>query len=133
MSKINVHYIKTPTSVIKGGKTSNVMLTWNASFGSKRSINFNNAQMFVDATALSLCDPLVPLDSGTLKKSGVLFTVVGSGQIIYKTPYARKMYYNPQFKFTGSPMRGAYWFERMKKSGGMQTLLQGARKVAEAK
>lgn len=87
------------------------------------------AQQFVDSEVLRLSDPYVPMDTGKLKQSGTRFTRIGSGEVIYKTPYARKMYYNPQFKFQGAPMRGAYWFERMKGNHKDQ-ILKGAAKIA---
>ena len=89
-------------------------------------------QQFIDSEVLRLCDPYVPMDTGQLKQSGIRHTRIGSGRVVYKTPYARRMYYNPQYKFQGAPMRGAYWFERMKANHKDQ-ILKGAAKVAGAR
>ena len=86
-------------------------------------------QRYVDSEVLRRCDPLVPKDTGDLIKSGILHTRIGSGQVTYNTPYARRWYYRPA-NFTGAPMRGNYWFERMKQNGGKEAILQGAAKIA---
>ena len=89
-------------------------------------------QQYIDSEVLRLTDPYIPMDTGELKRSGTRNTQIGSGEVHYKTPYAKRMYYNPQYKFQGAPMRGAYWFERMKANHKTQ-ILQGAAKVAGAK
>lgn len=86
-------------------------------------------QQFIDSEVLRLCDPYVPMDTGQLKQSGTRHTKVGSGNVRYKTPYARRLYYNPQFNFQGAPMRGAYWFERFK-ANHRDEVLRGAAKIA---
>ena len=59
--------------------------------------------------------PYVPLLTGTLIRSADISTVLGSGEIIYRTPYARKQYYeNPgpeEPRETGA-LRGKRWAER---------------------
>lgn len=94
--------------------------------------NLDNVQKFVDLEVLRKTDPYVPMDKGTLKSSGTRHTVIGSGNVKYQTPYARRMYYNPSYNFQGSPMRGAYWFERMK-TDHKQSILTGAARMAGAK
>lgn len=89
-------------------------------------------QKFIDSEVLRLCDPLVPFDQGTLKQSGTINTVVGSGEVRYRTPYARRWYYMPA-NFQGAPDRGNYWFDRMKNNGGKDQILNGAAKIAGAK
>jgi len=69
-------------------------------------------QRFVDHEVILCCDPFVPMDTGTLKNSAPLASLIGQGFIVYDTPYASDMYYNPQYNFQGAPTRGAYWFER---------------------
>ena len=89
-------------------------------------------QQFIDSEVLRLTDPYVPKDRGILKESGTQHTKIGSGKVIYRTPYARRMYYNPQYNFQGAPMRGAYWFERFK-ANHRDEVLRGAKKIAGAK
>lgn len=98
----------------KNTKTDGVTLKWNPSFSKTRSEQFSNAQKSIDSDVIRLCWPLVPFDKGILNNSSLLNTVMGSGLVVYVTPYAAKMYYNPQLNFQGGPIRGAYWFERMK-------------------
>lgn len=44
----------------------------------------------------------------------------------------KKWYYTPA-NFTGAPMRGTYWFERMKQNGGKKAILKGAIRESGAK
>ena len=89
-------------------------------------------QRYIDSEVLRLCDPYVPRDNGELINSGVLSTVIGSGQVSYDTPYARRWYYE-RARFQGAPKRGNYWFERMKNEGGRDKILRGAAKIAGGK
>jgi len=50
-------------------------------------------QKIVDSAVLRYMDPYIPYRSGTLAKSALLNTVIGSGKIVQATPYARYMYY----------------------------------------
>ena len=86
-------------------------------------------QRFVDSEVLRLCEPYVPMDAGVLKTSGSVSTDIGSGEVIYETPYARKVYYDPDLNFQGGPMRGALWAERMWVDHG-DDIVQGAAKIA---
>lgn len=100
---------------------------------SKRGLgNKGLVQMYVDSEVLRLSDPYIPMDTGTLKLSGVRHTIIGSGEVIYRTPYAKKMYYGDGYRFQGAPMRGARWFERMK-ADRKQDILRGAAKIAGGK
>lgn len=86
------------------------------------------AQVFVDSEVLRRCANYVPFDSGVLNRSGVLNTDLGSGEVVYATPYARKWYYVPA-KFQGAPRRGNYWFARMRDNGGREAILRGVAKI----
>lgn len=85
-------------------------------------------QQFIDTECLRLIAPKVPKDTNTLIASGNINTKIGSGQLEYRTPYARKHYYIPA-NFQQAPERGNYWFERMKQQYKEQ-ILAGAQKVA---
>ena len=96
----------------------------------KRNLEMGGAvQKFIDSEVLRLCEPLVPFDQGTLARSGQINTVIGSGQVKYRTPYARRWYYMPA-NFQEAPRRGTHWFDRMKQNGGKDEILAGARKLA---
>lgn len=109
-----VHRIDTPRgSIIKTGETT-CELVWHSNFGQERTAAFNRKQMIVDSEVLRYCSPLVPHISGMLEKSGTLGTVIGSGEVKYIAPYARRQYYQTAQTRDYDPQRGAKWFERMK-------------------
>ncbi len=123
--------IETPRGTLinvnKSGKKIRAKLTWNPQFQKGWETRFNNAQKFVDSECLRHCDKLVPFQTGFLKKSGILGTKIGSGELNYLSPYSRYQYYgkvmvgkppkrktNIPLKYQFAPKRGAKWFERMK-------------------
>ena len=101
-------------------------------------------QKACDNACIKYMTPYVPMQSGVLEKSAILNTVIGSGKVVYATPYARYLYYgevyapsypitqngvlvgffSPPHKYpTGMPLQydktfhplaGARWFDRMK-------------------
>lgn len=86
-------------------------------------------QQFIDSEVLRLSKPYVPFDKGDLSESGNIHTRIGSGEVLYRTPYARRQYYennNPQ------GLRGRRWFDRMK-ADHKATILNGAKQKAGAK
>lgn len=92
--------------------------------------NFQMTQQYIDSEVLRLSDPYVPFDTGYLKRSGILGTVIGSGQIFYLAPYGRKQYYEGRAPGTAAdPLRGRLWFERMK-ADHLEDIRDGAAKIA---
>ena len=93
-------------------------------------------QKFIDSEVLRKCSPYVPFLKGDLEKSGKANTVLGSGRVIYKTPYARKQYYMNAGRgnqgMAKGGRRGKKWFERMK-ADHLMSILDGAAKVAGGK
>lgn len=87
-------------------------------------------QRYIDSEVLRRCEPYVPRDTGGLIRSGVRNTEIGSGQVVYNTPYARRWYYEPA-KFQGAPKRGNYWFDRMCNEGGREAILRGCVAIAK--
>lgn len=75
-------------------------------------------QMFIDSEILRNSDPLVPFDTGSLKRSGITGTRIGTGIIKYTAPYAKKQY----FKGRSSGQRGKKWVRRMWISKGKKIL-----------
>ena len=47
--------------------------------------------------------------------------------IVWSTPYARRLYYHPEYNFQGAPMRGGYWADRYLQDGGLEQLEKSAR------
>lgn len=99
-------------------------LTFDPNFSQNAEKNFQEAQKYVDSETLRLCDPYVPMLTGTLKKSGTLGTVIGSGVVEYIAPYAKQQYYtNAGRGKQGTQkhnshnykcLRGKFWLERIK-------------------
>lgn len=85
-------------------------------------------QQFIDTQCLQLCEPMIPKDTGALINSGITNTKIGSGEVRWSTPYARRWYYMPA-DFQEAPERGNYWFDRMKAQYRDQ-ILAGAKKVS---
>lgn len=101
-------------------------------------------QKFIDSECIRRMKPYTPFLSGTLERSATIGTVIGSGTIIQKTPYAHYQYYgivyapnipifrngilegfysppvkhptDRQLKYSTAkhPKAGKMWFERMK-------------------
>lgn len=114
-------------NVSKNGSVK-ARIEWNDAYFDRQNKNYNRAQMFVDSQVLRLSDPYIPFASGTLIKSGILATDVGSGVVQWNTPYAAKQYYENKGNNPNGPMRGAYWFERMK-ANHKDKILQGAASI----
>lgn len=110
-------------------------IRWNPNFGPEMTENIRGVQTFIDSKCLYLCDELIPKDTGILKQSGIMHTQLGSGEVKWSTPYARRWYYMPAHFQEGSGSgtatagRGNYWFERMKQQYKEQ-ILTGAKKIA---
>ncbi len=93
-------------------------LTFDKNFKSKAEKNFSNAQKYIDSECLRYSDPYIPFLSGEMKRSGKLGTVIGSGELKYTAPYAKRQYYSNAGRgkqgTSRGGMRGKLWFERMK-------------------
>lgn len=123
--------IETPRGKIVLDANGKAQLIWSAGFVRSRLKLFSEAQKFVDSEVLRYCEPFIPLLTGTLIKSGILGTVIGSGKVSWITPYAKRQYYRGRRPGTqqAGPLRGRYWFERMKEVRG-KTIIKGAKKIA---
>lgn len=92
-------------------------------------------QKYIDSEVIRCMDKYVPFNTGFLKKSVRLGSVIGSGVLKYAAPYARKNYYENAGKGKqglNAPkkkgFRGRLWFERMKVVY-LQHILEGVAKV----
>ena len=90
-------------------------------------------QRFIDSEVLRQSEPYVPKLTGTLIKSGTIHTKIGTGEVVYKTPYGRRQYYENAGRgregSSNGGRRGKFWFERMK-ANHLETILIGAAKLA---
>ena len=94
-------------------------------------------QKLIDTEVLKRSEPYIPKKSGDLINSGYEATDIGSGTVVYDTEYAAYQYYGVSvsgkaLKYNGAPMRGSFWFERMKAAEG-DTILNLAAEEAGAK
>lgn len=90
-------------------------------------------QQFVTKEFLKNVEPYVPFDiaekyeePGRLIDSG---HIENETDIVWDTPYARYLYYHPEFNFQGAPTRGGYWADRYLQDGGLKQLEDGAREI----
>ena len=123
--------IETPRGKIVTNANGKAELKFNPHFAPKWTRHYSLAQMFVDSEVLRLSEPFTPLRTGTLIKTGILGTDIGSGKVQWIAPYARSQYYFgrlPGVSQTG-PLRGRFWFERMKALHG-EKIIAGAKKLA---
>jgi len=122
--------IDTPRGTIMVMPNGKASLTFKTNFQSKHQKKFTAAQVFVDSEVLRLCEPLTPLLTSMLIKSGTLGTVPGEGVVSWIAPYSHKRYYTPRKtpSKTGA-QRGPYWFDRMK-AAHEKYLRAGAKKIA---
>lgn len=109
-----VKTIITPRGALIKGSGGKAELVWNPSFAAKRNQSFSRMQKVIDSEVLRRCSPRVPIDTRMLEKSGTLGTTIGSGEVQYIVPYAKKQYYDTAESRPYDPNRGAKWFERMK-------------------
>lgn len=128
--------IETPKGKIiktKAGKAQlRFKLEWKKDFKKRWSSRYSTAQKYVDSEVLRHSDGYVPFRTGMLKKSGILGTDIGSGLVQWIAPYARRQYFStrkPGSTSPGDPLRGPYWFERMKAIWKDKIVL-GARRIA---
>ena len=104
--------------------------------------DMGRVQKYIDSEVIRQMDPYTPFRLGTLKESPYFSTQIGSGLIVQSTPYARYHYYGKvmvgpapkqvtdiPLKYNGAPMRGAFWFERMKADHATD-ILRGAQAVS---
>jgi len=132
MAKPNLT-IKTPRGqvvhvVTKSGKVKAV-LEWSPNFGPKYTRAFTRAQEYVDSEVLRFCSARVPFITGMLQKSGILGTLIGSGEVSYIAIYSRFQYYRTKLTRAYDAMRGGLWFERGK-AAEKNRILRGAGKIA---
>lgn len=132
--------IETPRGAVVVGASGTAELKWNTNFVPKYTRRYSLAQKHVDSEVLRLCEPYIPLLTGTLIKTGILGTDMGSGVVQWIAPYAKYQYYgkvmagkprkatSKDLTYHGGSIRGSFWFERMKETHG-KTIIAGAKKL----
>jgi len=74
------------------------------------------AQAQLDQDVLKDSNYFIPKQEGYLERSGILHSRIGEGHIEWNMPYARRLYYNPQYNFSKdvNPNAQGLWFEAAK-------------------
>lgn len=96
----------------------------------KINAGLERAQRIVDSETLRLMDPMTPMRTGAMIRSATLGTVIGSGEIKYTAPYARRQYYTNKGGSPGHPQAGRLWFERFK-TAHKETVLKKAQQAID--
>lgn len=60
----------------------------------------------------------IPVQRWYLRDSSLIASNLEDGKLFWNTPYARRLYHNPQYNFSTAlnPQAGGLWFERAKSS-----------------
>lgn len=92
-------------------------------------------QQFVTNEFKKNVEHFVPFDiaekyenPGRLKDSS---RIENDTDVVWETPYARKLYYHPEYNFQGAPVRGGYWADRYLQNGGLKELEDGAKEIVK--
>lgn len=129
---MSVDRIETPRGCIVKTENGMAELRWNPNFQKKWAGQYSRAQMYLDQSVLELCEPYIPIQSSMLRQSGTLGTTVGSGEVAWIAPYARKQYYDTADMREYDLMCGGHWFPRMMADHGAQ-LIASTRLIAGGK
>lgn len=88
-------------------------------------------QVVLDTQVLKDSNFYAPQDTGELIRSAIRMSLIGQGVIMWVTPYARRLYYNPQYNFSKSPNPNAQglWFEVAKANHLFEWLDRVAREM----
>lgn len=98
------------------GLTFNVKSTLKES-GIKSDIvsKIQQQQKYFDALVLQDSNFFCPIKTGTLQKSAIINSRLGSGELVWKTPYARRQYYEySKPPYQPNPNACGKWFEAAK-------------------
>jgi hypothetical protein len=98
--------------LISKSKAANIYLDW-IDAGKIENVFGSNIpgspQAYWDEFLIGEFQPYVPMETGMLIRSATLATTIGSGEIIYSTPYARFLYYG---KVMVDPVTGSAYARR---------------------
>ena len=72
-------------------------------------------QKYFDALILQDSNYFCPIKTGTLQKSAIINSRIGSGELVWRTPYARRQYYEySKPPYQPNPNACGKWFEAAK-------------------
>lgn len=99
-----------------GIKTVRVNINPDGMLGNAPAQRFYSAQKWLDNEVIKACNPYVPFRTGTLATSAIRHTVIGSGTIVYKTPYVNIVYDSKGWNFNVNvhPLATDHWLDTVK-------------------
>ncbi|AJH78126.1 MULTISPECIES: minor capsid protein [Heyndrickxia] len=73
-------------------------------------------QFITSQQVLKDCNYYIPKDKGTLERSSLQASDLERGEIVWDTPYARRLYYHPEYNFSKdkNPHARGLWFDEAK-------------------
>ena len=72
-------------------------------------------QKYFDALILQDSNFFCPIKTGTLQKSAIINSRIGTGELVWRTPYARRQYYEySKPPYQPNPNACGKWFEAAK-------------------
>jgi hypothetical protein len=76
----------------------------------------DRTQYTLDTQILKDSNYFIPMDTSFLMNSSLRASDIGGGLLRWDTPYARRLYYNPQYNFQKdeNPNARGLWFEEAK-------------------
>ena len=98
------------------GLTFNVKTALNsAEIKAELEATTRQVQAPLDALILQDSNFFCPIKTGTLQKSAIINSRLGSGELVWKTPYARRQYYEySKPPYQPNPNACGKWFEAAK-------------------
>lgn len=102
-----------------GGRSGSIVaahINWRIDPTSEYYGRFKKAQEALDHAVIRDSEPYVPYDTGRTTESAPKFSEIGSGRIVYKTPYVIKIYYGYDINFHTDkhPLATFQWVEKAK-------------------
>ena len=98
------------------GLTFNVKIALNsAEIKADLEATTRQVQAPLDSLILQDSNYFCPIKTGTLQKSAIINSRIGSGELVWRTPYARRQYYEySKPPYQPNPNACGKWFEAAK-------------------
>jgi hypothetical protein len=92
---------------------------------------FEYGQYVLDETVIKDSNYYAPEDRGDLQDSALMHSDIGNGEVVWRTPYSRRLYYNPHYNFSTdkNPNAQGLWFEVAKSQNRKDWLDQADKAV----
>lgn len=110
--------ITTPRGGVQASGDVTIRLDWSPGFAADWSGHFARVQKMFDLEVLRRMSPYVPVQTHTLEHSPIYASDIGSGLLVYATPYAAAQYYTTADTRPYDPLRGGHWADRMLADNG---------------